>query len=36
VIFWYIDTSTHQHKTVTCSALDFISLLVPHIPPKGM
>ena len=36
VIFWYIDTSTHQRKTVTCSALDFISLLVPHIPPKGM
>ena len=36
VIFWYIDTSTHQRKTVTCSTLDFISLLVPHIPPKGM
>jgi hypothetical protein len=24
------------HKTVTCSALDFISLLVPHIPPKRL
>ena len=31
-----IDTSTHLRKTVTCSALDFISLLVPHMPPKGM
>ena len=36
MIFWYIDTSTHLRKTVTCSALDFISLLVPHTPPKGM
>ena len=23
-------------QTVTCSALDFISRLVVHIPPKGM
>jgi hypothetical protein len=23
-------------QTVTCSALDFISRLVLHIPPKGM
>lgn len=34
--FWYIDTSTSERKTVTCSTLDFISILVPHIPPKGM
>ena len=36
VTYWYIDTATHQRITVTCSALDFISRLVPHIPPKGM
>jgi len=36
VTYWYIDTATDEKQTVTCSALDFISRLVPHIPPKGM
>jgi hypothetical protein len=36
VTYWYTDTSTGQRVTVTCSALDFISRMVPHIPPKGM
>jgi hypothetical protein len=36
VTFWYLDTQTGVRQTVTCSALDFTSRLVPHIPPKGM
>jgi hypothetical protein len=36
VTYWYVDSNTHQRVTVTCSALDFISRMVPHIPPKGM
>jgi predicted RNA-binding Zn-ribbon protein involved in translation (DUF1610 family) len=36
VTYWYIDTATKAKQTVTCSALDFISRLIPHIPPKGM
>ena len=36
VTYWYIDSNTKQRVTVSCSALDFISRLVPHIPPKGM
>ncbi len=36
VTYWYTDTQTKQRVTVTCSALDFISRLAPHIPPKGM
>jgi hypothetical protein len=36
VTYWYIDTATGLRQTVTCSALDFISRMVPHIPPKGM
>jgi hypothetical protein len=36
VTYWYIDSNTKQRVTMTCSALDFISRLVPHIPPKGM
>jgi hypothetical protein len=36
VTYWYTDTYTGQRITVTCSALDFISRLIPHIPPKGM
>ncbi len=36
VTYWYTDTRTGQKQTVTCSALDFISRLVPHIPPPGM
>ncbi len=36
VSYWYIDTYTGERQTATCSALDFISRLVPHIPPKGM
>jgi hypothetical protein len=36
VTYWYIDSNTKQRVTITCSALDFISRLVPHIPPKGM
>jgi len=36
VTYWYTDTQTKQRVTVTCSALDFISRMVPHIPPKGM
>jgi hypothetical protein len=30
------DSNTKQRVTITCSALDFISRLVPHIPPKGL
>jgi len=36
VTYWYKDTYAGQRITVTCSAPDFISRLVPHIPPKGM
>ena len=36
VTYWYIDTATGLRQTVTCSVLDFISCLVPHIPPRGM
>jgi hypothetical protein len=36
VTYWYIDMATKVKQTITCSALDFISRLVPHIPPKGM
>ena len=36
VIYWYVDSNTGQRVTVTCSALDFISRMNPHIPPKGM
>jgi hypothetical protein len=36
VTYWYIDTATGMKQTVTGSALDFISRLVVHIPPKGM
>lgn len=36
VTYWYKDSATQQPVTVTCSALDFISRLVPHIPPKGL
>jgi hypothetical protein len=36
VTYWYIDTSTDQRTTVTGSALDFISRLIPHLPPKGL
>lgn len=36
VTFWYIDTETGMRKDVRCSGIDFISLMIPHIPPKGM
>jgi len=36
VTYWYSDSATGQRITVTCSALDFISRLIRHIPPKGM
>jgi hypothetical protein len=36
VTYWYIDTYINQRVTITCSALDFISHMVPHIPPKGL
>ena len=36
VTYWYIDTATSVRQTITCSALDFISRLVPHMPPQGM
>jgi len=36
VTFWYKDTETGMRKVVRCSGMDFISMLVPHIPPKGM
>ena len=36
VTFWYIDTETGFRKEVRCSGMDFISLMIPHIPPKGM
>jgi hypothetical protein len=34
VTYWYLDTATKVKQTVTCSALNFISRLVPHIPPR--
>jgi hypothetical protein len=36
VTFWYKDTQTGEKIVVRCSALDFISFMVPHIPPKGL
>ena len=36
VTFWYKDTQTSEKIIVKCSALDFISKMVPHIPPKGL
>jgi hypothetical protein len=36
VTYWYVDTATDQRITVTCSALDFISRLIQHLPPKGL
>jgi hypothetical protein len=36
VTFWYKDTLTGEKNVVHCSAMDFISWLVPHIPPKGL
>jgi len=44
VIYWYVDSNTDQRvtacgersRTITCSTLDFVSQMVPHIPPKGM
>lgn len=36
VTFWYKDTQTGEIFVVRCSALDFISYMVPHIPQKGL
>ena len=36
VRFWFKETMTGCRRDVTLSALDFISLMVKHIPPKGM
>jgi hypothetical protein len=36
VRFWYKETATGLRRDVSLSALDFISLIVKHIPPKGM
>ena len=36
VTFWYKDTQTGEKIVVRCSALDFISSMIPHIPPKGL
>jgi hypothetical protein len=36
VRFWFRETATGLQRDVTLSALDFISLIVKHIPPKGM
>ena len=36
VTFWYKDTQTSEKIIVKCSALDFISKMVPHIPPKHL
>lgn len=36
VRFWYRETATDFRRDVSLSALDFISLLVKHIPPKGL
>ena len=36
VTYWYKDTYTGQRVTLTCSALDFISRLIPNIPPARL
>ena len=36
VQFWYRETATGLRRAVSLSPLDFISLLVQHIPPRGM
>ena len=36
VHFWYRDTETGLRRELMLSPLEFISLLVQHIPPKGM
>jgi hypothetical protein len=36
VRFWFKETMTGQRRDVTLSPLEFISLMVKHIPPKGM
>ena len=36
VQFWYRETATGLRREVNVSALEFISLLVQHIPPRGM
>lgn len=36
VRFWYKETATGLRRDVTLSALDFISLIEKHIPPKSM
>jgi hypothetical protein len=36
VRFWFKETMTGQRRDVTLSPLQFISLMVKHIPPKGM
>ncbi|MBA4383924.1 MAG: hypothetical protein C0410_04255 [Anaerolinea sp.] len=36
VTFWYKDTQTSEKIIVKCSALDFISKMVPHIPPEHL
>jgi hypothetical protein len=36
VRFWYQETATGLRRDVALSALDFISLIIKHIPPKGM
>ena len=34
VTYWYVDSSSAKHVTVACSALGFISRMIPHIPPR--
>lgn len=36
VRFWFKETMTGQRRDVTLSPLEFISLMVKHISPKGM
>jgi hypothetical protein len=36
VTFWYKDTQTDEKIVMHCSAMDFISYMVPHIPPQGL
>lgn len=36
VTFWYKETDTGEKRVVKCSALDFITLMALHIPPKGL
>ena len=36
VTFWFKETDTGEKRVVHCSALEFISHMVPHIPPKGL